>query len=356
MSKGGAAGSVMRAVVRSEILLVTLVIFLASLLSFIAAIYIYYPWPEKLVIHSSLVALSFFIAVRRPGGQFRILLRLPRGTVTLALVAGFAALIAASIIPIPWLALPLALVYAALVAGVSLAEALKLRGIFDDAVGFALFSFIIGSTYFGVIALGASLLLGFPANRYTALVLAALHTFHVVSIYSKKSKSQSIEIEMKGDSLLFISSWLTLIYNFYLIYYPSDVYLPGEDMLRHYMWSVNLVRNPWKFLSLGPDNYLVFHAFEGGLMLLANCFDAPRLNTVLLPVALLSTLALAQLTANVTRNPATRNIALILPFVFSGLGWLYLFLNKPTSPAVYFAALVSGSEKVYRNLMYIPFP
>jgi len=356
MSEGGAAGSVMRAVVSREILLVTLAILLASLLSFVVAMYIYYPWPEKLMIHSSLIAFSFFIAVRRPGRQFHILLRLPRGTVTLALVAGLAALIAASIIPIPWLALLLALVYAALVAGVSLAEVLKLRGVFDDVLGFALFSFIIGSTYFGVIALGASLLLGFPANRYVALVLVALHTFHIISICSKKTKSQSIEIKIKGDSLLFISSWLTLIYNFYLIYYPNDVYLPGEDMLRHYMWSINLIRNPWKFLGLGPDNYLVFHALEGGLMLLANCYDAPLLNSVLLPVALLSTLALAQLTANVAGNPASRNIALILPFVFSGLGWLYLLLNKPTSPAVYFAALVSGSEKVYRNLMYIPFP
>jgi hypothetical protein len=356
MSEGGAAGSVMRAVVSREILLVTLAILLASLLSFVVATHIYYPWPEKLMMHSSLIAFSFFIAVRRPGRQFHILLRLPRGTVTLALVAGLAALIAASIIPIPWLALPLALVYAALVAGVSLAEVLKLRGVFDDVLGFALFSFIIGSTYFGVVALSASLLLGFPANRYAALVLVALHTFHIISICSKKTKSQSIEIKIKGDSLLLINSWLVLIYNFFLIYYPNDVYLPGEDMLRHYMWSVNLIRNPWKFLSLSPDNYLVFHAFEGGLMLLANCYDAPLLNSALLPVALLSTLALAQLTANVTGNPASRNIALILPFVFSGLGWLYLLLNKPTSPAAYFAALASGSEKVYRNLMYIPFP
>ena len=148
MSEGGAAGSVMRAVVSREILLVTLAILLASLLSFVVAMYIYYPWPEKLMIHSSLIAFSFFIAVRRPGRQFHILLRLPRGTVTLALVAGLAALIAASIIPSPWLALLLALVYAALVAGVSLAEVLKLRGVFDDVLGFALFSFIIGSTYF----------------------------------------------------------------------------------------------------------------------------------------------------------------------------------------------------------------
>ncbi|MCC6005674.1 MAG: hypothetical protein LM590_15150, partial [Thermofilum sp.] len=356
MAMKEAVGSAIRAALRSTILPALLAVLLASLLSFAVATYIYYPWPEKLMMHSSLVALSFFIAVRRPGRQFRILLHLPLETATLALVVGFVALIAASTVPVHWLALPLALVYAAPVVGVSLVEALKLRGIFDDVVGFALFSFIIGSTYFGVIALGASLLLGFPANRYAVLVLAALHTFHVVSIYSKKSRSQSIEIKMKGDSLLFISSWLTLIYNFYLIYYPNDVYLPGEDMLRHYMWSVNLVRNPWKFLSLGPDNYLVFHAFEGGLMLLANCYDAPLLNSALLPVALLSTLALAQLTANVAGNPASRNIALTLPFVFSGLGWLYLLLNKPTSPAAYFAALASGSEKVYRNLMYIQFP
>ncbi|MCC6004374.1 MAG: hypothetical protein LM590_08545, partial [Thermofilum sp.] len=99
----------------------------------------------------------------------------------------------------------------------------------------------------------------------------------------------------------------------------------------------------------------VFHAFEGGLMLLANYYNAPFLNSVLLPVALLSTLALAQLTANVAGNTVSRNIALTLPFVFSGLGWLYLLLNRPTSPAAYFTALVSGSEKVYRNLMYIPF-
>jgi len=351
-----AVGSAIRAALRSTILPALLAVLLASLLSFAVATYIYYPWPEKLVMHSSLVALSFFIAVRRPGRQFRILLHLPREAVTLALVAGFAALIAANIIPIPWLALPLALVYAAPVVGVSLVEALKLRGIFDDVLGFALFSFIIGSTYFGVIVSGASLLLGFPANRYAALVLAALHTFHLVSIYSKKVRRQSIEIKMKGDSLLLMCSWLTLIYNFFSIYYPNDVYLPGEDMLRHYMWSVNLIRNPWKFLSLSPDNYLVFHAFEGGLMLLANCYDAPPLNSVLLPVALLSTLALAQLTANVAGNPASRNIALILPLVFSGLGWLYLLLNRPTSSAAYFTALVSGSEKVHRNLMYIQFP
>jgi hypothetical protein len=356
MAKKEAAGSVMRAVVRSEIFPVSLAILFASLLSFVVATYIYYPWPEKLMIHSSLIVFSFFIAVQRPGKQFRILLRLPLETATLALVAGFVALIAASTVPVPWLALPLALVYAAPIVGASLVEALKLRRVFDDVLGFALFSFIVGSTYFGVIALGASLLLGYPANRYAVLVLAALHTFHFVSIFSKKVRRQSIEIKMKGDSLLFICSWLTLIYNFFLIYYPNDVYLPGEDMLRHYMWSVNLIRNPWKFLSLSPDNYLVFHAFEGGLMLLANCYDAPLLNSVLLPVALLSTLALAQLTANVAGNPVSRNIALILPFVFSGLGWLYLLLSRPTSPAAYFTALVSGSEKMYRNLMYIPFP
>jgi hypothetical protein len=76
MSEGGAAGSVMRAVVSREILLVTLAILLASLLSFVVATHIYYPWPEKLMMHSSLIAFSFFIAVRRPGRQFHILLRM----------------------------------------------------------------------------------------------------------------------------------------------------------------------------------------------------------------------------------------------------------------------------------------
>jgi len=64
MSKGGVTGPEMRAVVRREILLVTLAILLVGLLSLIVATYIYYPWPEILVIHSSLVALSSFIAVR----------------------------------------------------------------------------------------------------------------------------------------------------------------------------------------------------------------------------------------------------------------------------------------------------
>jgi hypothetical protein len=280
---------------------------------------------------------------------------LPREAATLALVAGFVALIATSIVQIPWLALSLALVYVAPVVGVSLAEVLKLRGVFEDVLGFALFSFIFGSTYFGVMMLGVSLLLGFPANRYVGSALAALHTFHLVIIYSKKVRSQSIEIAVRGDSLLFICIWLALIYNFFSIYYPGNVYVSGLDILRHYMWSVNLIRNPWKFLSLVSDDYLVFHAFEGGLMLLANCYDAPLLNSVLLPVGLLSMLALAQLTANVAGNSTSRKIALILPFVFSGLGWLYLLLNRPASPAAYFTALVSGSEKMYRNLMYIPF-
>jgi hypothetical protein len=349
------AGSVMRAVVRSTILSASLVILLASLLSFTVATYIYYPWPEKLVVHSSLVAFSFFIAVRRPGRQFRILLRLPRETATLALVAGFVALIAASIIPIPWLALPLALVYGALVAGASLAEVLKLREIFDNVLGFALFSFIFGSMYFGVIMLGTSLLLGFPANRYVALTLVALHTLHLVTINSKKARSKYIEIIIRSGSLLFICNLLAFIYNFFSIYYPSNVYLPGLDMLRHYMWSVNLIRNPWKFLSLGSDNYLVFHAFEGGLMLLAKCYDAPLLNSALLPVGLLSALALAQLADDVVGNSASRDIALMLPFVFSGIGWFYLLLNRPASPSVYISALVRGIEKLYGNLMYIPF-
>jgi len=61
MSKGGAFGSVVRVVVRSETLLVTLAILLASLLSFVVATHIYYSWPEKLVMHSSLIAFSFFI-------------------------------------------------------------------------------------------------------------------------------------------------------------------------------------------------------------------------------------------------------------------------------------------------------
>jgi len=346
----------MRATIGSAILPALLTILLASLLSVTVAVYIYYPWPEKLVMHSSLVALSFFIAVRRPGRQLRILLRLPRGIVTLALVAGFLALIAANIIPIPWLALPLALVYAAPVAGVSLAEVLKLRKVFEDVLGFALFSFIFGSTYFGVMMLGVSLLLGFPANRYVTLTLVALHTLHFVTIYSKKARSKYIiEIIIRGDNLLFICNWLAFIYNLCSIYYPSNVYLPGLDMLRHYMWSVNLIRTPWRFLSFSPDNYLVFHAFEGGLMLLANCYDAPLLNTVLLPIGLLSALALAQLAGEIAGSPTVRNLALMLPFVFSGLGWFYLLLNRPANPAAYFSALASGNEKLYRNLMYIPF-
>lgn len=356
MSKEVATGSAMRAVIRDIILPASLAILLASLLTIAVAGYIYYPWPEKLVIHSSLIAFSFFIAVQRPGRQFRILLRLPRGTITLGLVVGLAALIVAGVIPIPWLALPLALVYVAIIAGVSLTEVLKLRGIFDDVLGFVLFAFIIGSTSFGVIMFGASLFLGFPANRYVALALVALHTFHLVIIYSKKVRSRSIEIIVKGDSLLIACIWSTLIYNFFSIYYPGIVYIPGLDIVRHYMWSVNLIRNPWKFLSLSPDNYLVFHAFEGGLMLLANCYDAPLLNSVLLPVGLLSMLALAQLAISVTGSTASRNIALILPFVFSGLGWLYLLLNRPASSAAYFAALAYGNEKMYGNLMYILFP
>ncbi|MCC6003897.1 MAG: hypothetical protein LM590_06100 [Thermofilum sp.] len=340
---------------RSTILPALLAVLLASLPSFAVATYIYYPWPEKLVIHSSLVALSFIIAVQKPGRQSRILFHFPAAATKLALTVGFVALIATSIVPIPSLALPLALVHATLVTGVSLAEALKLRGIFADALGFALFSFIFGSTYFGVIVLSASLFLGFPANRYVGLALVALHTFHLVTIYSKEARSQPVEIMIKVDQLFFVCTWIIFTYNFFSIYYPGNVYQPGLDLLRHYMSSVNLIRNLWKFLSLNPDNYLIFHAFEGGLMLLANCYDALLFNSFLIPVGLLSALALAQLAGEIAGSPTVRNIALMLPFVFSGLGWLYLLLNRPANPAAYFSALVNGNEKLYRNLMYIPF-
>ncbi|MGC8988450.1 hypothetical protein, partial [Infirmifilum sp.] len=39
----------------------------------------------------------------------------------------------------------------------------------------------------------------------------------------------------------------------------------------------------------------------------------------------------------------------------SGLGWLYLLANPPASQALYLAVLARGNDKMYNNLMYIPY-
>lgn len=174
-------------------------------------------------------------------------------------------LIIANSTPVPQLALILALAYGALVTSTSLTEVLRLRELFNG-LGFVLFSFIIGATYFGGVVSAASLFFGFPANRYIALALTALHALHlIVSILKKGDRVLGVAIEVKMNYFLLVILWLAIFPIFFSLYYPNDIYLPGEDMLRHYMWSVNLIRNPLKHLRINSDiYYLVFHSFEGG--------------------------------------------------------------------------------------------
>jgi len=264
-------------------------------------------------------------------------------------------IVASTVLALRVVALVLALIYGVLVTGVSLLKALKLEKILsDDLIEFALSSFVVGTTYFGTVVLAASLALGFPANRYIALALVSLHTLYLIHVCLRED-SRMTEIVVRMEDLFFVFPWLLALYIFYSLYYIYDVYLPGEDILRHYMWSVNLVRNPWKFLSLSPDNYILFHSFEGGVMLLANSYNAALLNYTLLPIGILSMLALAQLTASTLRSPISKKIAALYPLIFSGLGWLYLLFNRPMNSSMYLTTLSTGNEKMYRNLMYLPF-
>ena len=78
------------------------------------------------------------------------------------------------------------------ITGVSLAEALELGKASEGLVGFLLLSFITGATYLGAVILAATFFLGFPANRYTVLFLAALHTSHLIGISLKDENQASV--------------------------------------------------------------------------------------------------------------------------------------------------------------------
>ncbi|MCC5997926.1 MAG: hypothetical protein LM573_02505 [Thermofilum sp.] len=338
----------------NKILTLAIIFFISYMFFYAIARFIYFPWPQKFALFSSLVATSFSI-FQLEGGEIFFKLRLRRAYVLLILFLGPSLIIIFNLMSISHLALPFALVYGTLVPGISLIKVFNLVGLFDDLSEFFLFSFSIGVSYLGSVTLLASLLFGFPLNRYILDFVFVLHILHIFILCIKNNR-EFLEVTVDLKSILFLIIWLLVLYIFFSLYYPSNIFLPGLDIVRHYIWSINLIRNPWKFLVIFPDNYIIFHAFEGGIMLIANCFDATVLNASIIIVSILHALALAQLSQEIIgkKDVSSKYMALLYYFIFSGLGYLYIFINKPTDFDSYFNTLIKGNEKLHRSLMYMP--
>jgi hypothetical protein len=338
----------------NNILTLVTIFFISYMFFYVIARFIYFPWPQTFALFSSLIAFSFSIFPLEVGEIF-FKLRLRRAYVLLILLLGPSLIIIFNLFSINQLALPFALVYGTLVPGISLIKILNLLGLFDDLSEFFLFSFSIGVSYLGSVTLIASLLFGFPLNRYVLVFVFVSHVLHIY-ILGIRSNFEFLEVTVDLKGILFLIIWLFVLYIFFSLYYPSNIFLPGLDIVRHYIWSINLIRNPWKFLAIFPDNYIIFHAFEGGIMLIANCFDAPLFNASMIILSILHALALAQLSQEIIgkKDVFSKYIALLYYFIFSGLGYLYIFINKPTDFDSYFNTLIKGNEKLHRSLMYMP--
>jgi hypothetical protein len=324
------------------------------MLFYAIANYICYPWPEKFAIFSSLLMAIFLIINEKTRENIFFSLQLPTMAILSILLVGAFVAVISSIAAIPQLALPLALVYGIFVTGISLVKSMELTELFDDFMEYLLISYIIGATYLGVLTLFASFIFNFPNNRFFLLVVIIIHTLHLFIIYLRNN-DKTLNIYISVKQALFAILWFLLLFIFFSLYYSSNVFLPGLDILRHYAASVNIIRNPWKFLQIYPDNYLIFHSFEGAIMLLANYYDAYFLDIVLLLINVLNALALAQMISSALgeRTPLFKQLAFLYYLVFSGLGFLYIFMNKPGDASSYINVLATGNEKLHRGLMYI---
>jgi len=340
---------------------ILIAVLMALLLSLGIAYYIRYPYPYMFATLNTAVVLVFLLAVSsssssisKGSNSVSYTLKIDGVSVSIALISGYIFLLITRYLELTIIAAVLTLIYY-FVVGYSIIKLLKLEQLINSSESLTL-SFITGFTYIGLIAFASTLLTNVTITYFILNILIVIHI--IVLSYIFKRREINVKFSLGHISLLKWMLIFIIIFSFYAFYYAKFVYLPGTDISRHYMQSVNIIRNPQKFLEIVPDYYYLFHSSVGALILLSGEKSFSTINMVLIVVNIVYVLAIALFIDSVLgyRKSVDIGMTLLSVFVFTGLGWLYILSNPPHAPSVYFDELSKGNSKMYNNLMYVPSP
>jgi len=340
---------------------VLVAVLMTLLLSLGIAHYIRYPYPYIFTTLNTAMVLVFLLAISpssssnsKGSNSANYTLKINGIFISIALILGYVFLLITRYLELTIIATALASIYY-FVVGYSIIRLLKLEQLFSSLESFVL-SFIIGFTYIGLIAFASALLTNVTITHFILNILIIIHI--IVLSYIFRRREINIEFSLSPISLLKWMLVFTIVLSIYAFYYAKFVYLPGTDIARHYMQSVNIIRNPLEFLEIAPDYYYLFHSSVGALMLLSSEKNFVIINTVLIVIDIVYVLAIVSFINSMLGYRKSVDIGLMLlsVFVFTGLGWLYILSNPPHDTSAYFSKLIEGNSKTYNNLMYAPSP
>jgi hypothetical protein len=343
---------------RYALIISTIVTLLSS---FIIAKYTAYPYPYIFTVLSTATVMTVLLSglsKDRYLGIAHLTLRIaiPKKYIYVSLVLSYVALLIARYLELTPVSATISLLFYFIV-GYSIIELLSLRSLLD-LLEIVLYSFAVGFTYVGVVAFVAMILLRSVVAQYILLAMILMHIILLFKQMSGKSKELYIQFNFNPDTLF---KWITvfvIVLSFYALYYKDFVYTPGTDISRHYMHSVNVIRNPMEFLRVTPDHYYLFHSSVGALIALSGERDFAIINMLLIVVDIIYILSVVPFVHVVSGygKRVDKSLTLLSTFIFTGLGWLYMLFNPPPSTLNYYSKLIEGNSRMYNNLMYAPSP
>ena len=334
---------------------------LALLLSFAIAKYITYPYPYIFATLSVTTALSILLSEFSTGrglGTTSLVLRtaVPKKFIYISLVLSYVVLLITLCLELTTVSAVLSLIFY-FVVGYSITKLLEFESLLDN-LEIVIYSFVLGFTYIGLITFTAAILFEMAVIRYILLALILIHVVLLFKQVFRKSKELHMQFNLNPTTLF---RWLMVsivVLSFYAFYYKDFVYIPGTDISRHYMYSVNIVRNPIEFVGIAPDYYYLFHSSVGALIVLSGERNFALVNVLLIVIDIIYVLSIIPFIRVVSTYGKNIDsvLAFLSTFIFTGLGWLYILFNPPSNTLYYYSKLIEGNNKMYNNLMYTPSP
>jgi len=334
---------------------------LTLLLSFAIAKYVAYPYPYIFVTLSATTVLSILLSEFSLGKDLDVAtlvlkMVLPKRCIYILLVLSYVLLFIAPYLKLAIVSTVLSLIYY-FVVGYCITKLTEFESLLDN-LEIVIYSFVLGFTYIGLITFTAAILFEMAVIRYILLALILIHVVLLFKQMSRKSKELHIQFNLNPTTLF---RWLMVsivILSFYAFYYKDFVYISGTDISRHYMHSVNIVRNPIGFVGIAPDYYYLFHSSVGALIVLSGERNFALVNMLLIVIDIIYVLSIIPFIRVVSTYGKNIDsvLAFLSTFIFTGLGWLYILFNPPSNTLYYYSKLIEGNNKMYNNLMYTPSP
>jgi len=336
-------------------------ILLTLLLSLAIAMHIAYPYPYIFATLSTAVVLALYLSsiiniskdlgtsvlthrINIPKKHIYILLILFLMLAHVTRYIGFTSISAALFLPFYF------------VVGYSIIKVIGLTSLLDN-LEITVFAFILGSTYIALITFVSSILFDISMIR---IILSLLIFMNLLLLFREANKKvdRYLQFNLDNSTLCRFIMIIVVILTFYAFYYRDFVYIPGTDITRHYMFSVNIVRNPLKFIEITLDYYHFFHAYLGSLIVLSGERNFDVINLLFILVNIVYIVSIIPFVRTVLKKSEIIYdiLAFISTFIFTGLGWLYLLFNPPTNVSQYFVKLIEGNSRMYNNLRYAPSP